>query len=70
VAAKRTPVGVDQPKESRFHCISGAYTSEIDRSAMRAARGEEPESGVDHDPVSTFAGLSAEVPARFEGGAE
>jgi len=70
VTAKRAPVGLKKPSESRLNGISGADTSEIDGSAMGTARGEQPEFGVDHDPVSPFAGLSAEGPARYEDGAE
>jgi hypothetical protein len=70
VTAKRAPVWMEQPKESRFDRVSGAHTSKIDRSAMGAARREEPESGVDHAPVSIFAGISAVVTATFEGVAE
>jgi hypothetical protein len=43
--------------------VEGVSASKIDGSAMGTARGEQPEFGVDHDPVSTFAGLSSARPA-------
>ena len=59
VTAKRAPIGLKKPKESRLDGISGAYTSKIDGSAMRTAREEQPEFGVDHAPVCTIDGLSS-----------
>lgn len=59
VAAKSAPAGFEEPVESRLDGISGAYASEIDRSAMRTARREQPCRGADHHPVSAFSVLSA-----------
>lgn len=70
MTAKRAPVGLKEPSEGRLDGISGADTSKIDGSAMGTARGEQPEFGLDHDPVSTFAGLPTEGRARFKDGAE
>jgi len=63
VTAKRTAVGLKQPMEGCLDGVSGAYVSEIDGSAMRTPREEQPKFGVDHDPVSTFDGLSSARPA-------
>ena len=63
VTAKRAPVGLKKPLERRLNGVSGVYASKIDGSAMGTARGEQREFGVDHDPVSTFAGLSSARPA-------
>ena len=63
VTAKRAPVGLKKPLESRLNGVSGVDTSKIDGSAMGTARGEQPEFGVDHDPVSAFAGVSSARPA-------
>jgi len=54
VAAKSAPAGLKEPVESPLDGISGAYASEIDRSAMRTACREQPHSGADHDSVSAF----------------
>jgi hypothetical protein len=63
VTVKRTPVRLKKPLEGRLNGVSGADTSKIDGSAMGTARGEQPEFGVDHDSVSTFAGVSSARPA-------
>ena len=61
MTAKRAPVGLKKPLESRLNGVSGIYASKIDGSAMGTVRGEQRE--FDHDPVSTFAGLSSPHPA-------
>ena len=63
VTAKRAPVGLKKPLESRLNGVSRVYASKIDGSAMGTAREEQREFGVDHGPVSTFAGLSSARPA-------
>ena len=63
VSAERAPVRLKKPLESCLNGVSGVSASKIDKSAMGTARGEQPEFGVDHDPVSTFAGLSSARPA-------
>jgi hypothetical protein len=63
VTAKRAPVGLKKPLESSLNGVLGISASKIDGSAMGTARGEQPEFGVDHDPVSGFAGLSSARPA-------
>ena len=63
VTAKSAPVGLKKPLESRLNGASSVYASKIDGSAMGTARGEQREFRVDHDPVSTFAGLSSARPA-------
>ena len=68
MTAKRAQVGLKKPLESRLNGVSGVHASKIDGSAMGTARGEQREFGVDHDPVSTFAGLSAARPAWFMDG--
>ena len=68
MTAKRAPVWLKKPSEGRLDGVSGADTSKIDGSAMGTARGKQPKFGLYHDPVSTFAGLSMERPARFEDG--
>ena len=70
VTAKRAPVGLKNPLEGRLHGISGAYASKIDGSAMRAACGEEPYSGADHEAASAFTATVAAGPARFGDGVE
>ena len=60
---KRAPLGLKKPLESSLNGVLGISASKIDGSAMGTARGEQPEFGVDHDPVSTFAGLSWARPA-------
>ena len=52
VTAKRAPVGLKKPLESRLYNILGACAPEIDGSAMGAACGEETYTGTDHDPTS------------------
>jgi hypothetical protein len=54
VTAKCAPAGLKEPVESPFDGISGAYASEIDRSAMRTACREQPHSGAAHGSVSAF----------------
>ena len=63
VAAKRAAVKLKQPLERCLDRISAACASKIDGSAMRAACGEEPYSGADHDAMSAFAALVAGGPA-------
>ena len=70
MTAKRAPVGLKKPVESRLHGISSAYASKIDGSAMRAACGEEPNSGADHGRTSALTAPVAEGPARFGDGVE
>jgi hypothetical protein len=70
VAAKRAVVGLKKPLQSRLQGIAGAYAPEIDGSAMRAACGEQPYSGADHEAASAFAAPVAPGPARFGDGAE
>jgi hypothetical protein len=70
VTAKRAPAGLNKPLESHFHEISGARASEINGSAMRAARGEEPEGKTNHEPTSTFTAPFAAATTRFRPGVE
>jgi hypothetical protein len=68
VTAERAPIGLKEPPEKCLNGISRAAASKINRSAMRTARGKEPQFGVDHDPVSTFDVLFSARPAGFRGG--
>ena len=54
MAAKTATAGFEEPVDSPFHGISGAYASEIDGSAMWTACREQPHRGADHDSVSAF----------------
>jgi hypothetical protein len=47
---KRAPVGLKEPVECSLNGISDAHTPKLDRSAMWAARGEQPYCGEEHDP--------------------
>lgn len=42
MATKRAPVGLQEPVEGSLHGVSHAYTSELDRSAIRTACFEQP----------------------------
>jgi hypothetical protein len=57
MAAKRAAVGVNQPLKRRLDGISNADASKIDGSAPRAACGEQPCNGADHEPSPAFAAL-------------
>jgi hypothetical protein len=70
VAAERAAVGVKQPLESRFDGIPRVHASKIDGFAMRAACGEQPYPGADHEAASAFAAPVAAGPARCGGGVE
>ncbi len=70
VTAESAPAGLEKPLESRLHGISDAYPSIIDGSAMRAARGEEPYGGADHELTSAFTAWVAAGPARFGDGVQ
>jgi hypothetical protein len=58
VAAKTATAGFEEPVDSPFHGISGAYASEIDGSAMWTACREQPHRGADHGSVSAFGVLN------------
>jgi len=70
VTAKSAPTGLKEPLESRLDGISGAYASELDGSAMRAACGKEPYWGADHELTSAFTAPFAAGPARSGDGVE
>jgi hypothetical protein len=54
VAAKTATARFEEPVESPFHGIPGAYPSENDGSAIWTACREQPHHGADHASVSAF----------------
>jgi len=70
MAAKRAAAGLKDPLDSRLDGISRTHTSKIDRSAMRAACGEQSHCGADHEPTSAFSALLEAGPAGCGDGLE
>jgi hypothetical protein len=70
VTAKITAAGLEKPKESRLHSIADAYPSEIDGSAVRAACGEEPYGGANHELAPSFTAPVAAAAAGLGDGVE
>ena len=62
MATKTATIWLKEPVEGSLHRVSEAYTSKLDRSAMRAASGEQSPCGADHGPENLTFSVSAGQP--------
>jgi hypothetical protein len=64
-SAKRAAIRLKEPVKHLLDGVSDAYTSKVNRPAMRAAGREPFKLWHVYSFVPAFAGLSAEAPAGF-----